>query len=82
MGKQQLRDALGAAEMDAPTPLADADRLCALVAASSGRVTDLEAFQVQRARGRCHTCDLDGQPVNVPDLAAAAASWPEFAAVA
>ncbi len=29
MDKQQLRDALGAAVTDAPTPLAAADRLCA-----------------------------------------------------
>ncbi len=61
-----------------------ADRRGALhvVAVSSERVADLEAFQAQRAQGPCHTCYLDGQPVNVPDLAAAAAQWPEFAAVA
>ncbi len=53
-----------------------------VVAASSERVADLEAFQAQREQGPCHTCYLDGQAVNVPDLAAAAARWPEFAAVA
>ena len=61
-----------------------ADPLGALhvVAASSERVADLEAFQAQRAQGPCHTCYLDGQPVNVPDLAAVAERWPDFAAVA
>lgn len=62
--------------------LADARGGLHVVAASSERVADLEAFQAQRAQGPCHTCYLDGQPVNVPDLAAAAARWPEFAAVA
>ena len=62
--------------------LADSRGALHVVAASSERVADLEAFQAQRAQGPCHTCYLDGQPVNVPDLAAAAARWPEFAAVA
>ena len=62
--------------------LADARGSLHVLAASSERVADLEAFQVQRAQGPCHSCYLDGQPVNVPDLAAAAARWPEFAVVA
>lgn len=62
--------------------LADARGSLHVVAASSERVADLEAFQAQRAQGPCHTCYLDGHPVNVPDLAAAADRWPEFAAVA
>ena len=62
--------------------LADSRGALHVVAASSERVADLEAFQAQRAQGPCHTCYLDGQPVNVPDLAAAAAKWPEFAVVA
>ena len=62
--------------------LADARGALHVLAASSERVADLEAFQVQRAQGPCHSCYLDGQPVNVPDLAAAAARWPEFATVA
>jgi len=62
--------------------LADPSGALHVVAASSERVADLEAFQAQRAQGPCHTCYLDGQPVNVPDLAAAATRWPEFAAVA
>lgn len=62
--------------------LADAKGALHVVAASSERVADLEAFQAQRAQGPCHTCYLDGQAVNVPDLAAAAERWPAFAAVA
>jgi len=62
--------------------LADPRGALHVVAASSERVADLEAFQAQRAQGPCHTCYLDGQAVNVPDLAAAAGRWPEFAAVA
>lgn len=62
--------------------LADPRGALHVVAASSERVAHLEAFQAQRAQGPCHTCYLDGQPVNVPDLAAAAARWPDFAAVA
>lgn len=62
--------------------LADPRGALHVVAASSERVADLEAFQAQRAQGPCHTCYLDGRPVNVPDLAAAAAQWPDFAAVA
>lgn len=62
--------------------LADQPGALHVVAASSERVADLEAFQAQRAQGPCHTCYLDGQPVNVPDLAAAAERWPDFAAVA
>ncbi len=62
--------------------LADARGTLHVVAASSERAADLEAFQAQRAQGPCHTCYLDGRPVNVPDLAAAAERWPEFAAAA
>jgi transcriptional regulator with GAF, ATPase, and Fis domain len=62
--------------------LADPRGALHVVAASSDRAADLEAFQVQRAQGPCQTCYLDGQPVNVPDLAAVADTWPEFAAVA
>ena len=62
--------------------LADKRGALHVVAASSEGVADLEAFQAQRAQGPCHTCYLDGQAVNVPDLAAAAQKWPDFAAVA
>ncbi len=61
-----------------------ADRRGALhvVATSSERVADLEAFQAQRGQGPCHDCYLDNRPVHVPDLAAAAQRWPGFAALA
>jgi transcriptional regulator with GAF, ATPase, and Fis domain len=62
--------------------LADPRGALHVVAASSERIADLEAFQAQRGEGPCHTCYLDGQPVNVPDLEAAAARWPNFAPVA
>lgn len=62
--------------------LADQRGALHVVAASSERIADLEAFQAQRAQGPCHTCYLDGKPVNVPDLAAVAQRWPDFAAVA
>ena len=49
-----------------------ADRRGALhvVAASSERAADLEAFQAQRGQGPCHDCYNDGRPVLVPDVAA------------
>lgn len=62
--------------------LADSRGALHVVAASSDRIADLEAFQAQRAQGPCQTCYLDGQPVNVPDLAAVAQRWPAFAEVA
>ncbi len=62
--------------------LANSQGVLHVVAASSERVADLEAFQAQRQQGPCHTCFMDGQPVDVPDLAAVAARWPDFAAVA
>jgi len=62
--------------------LADPRGALHVVAASSERVGHLEAFQAQREQGPCHTCYLEGHPVNVPDLAAVATRWPDFAAVA
>ena len=62
--------------------LADPRGALHVLAASSDRIADLEAFQAQRAQGPCHTCYLDGRPVDVPDLAAAAAQWPDFAEAA
>lgn len=61
-----------------------ADRRGALhvLAASSERAADLEAFQVQRAEGPCHDCYNDGRPVSVSDVAAAADRWPAFVPVA
>jgi len=62
--------------------LADRRGVLHVLATSSVRVADLEAFQAQRGQGPCHDCYLDGQAVNVPDLAAEAHRWPEFAALA
>jgi GAF domain-containing protein len=61
-----------------------ADRRGALhvLAASSERAADLEAFQAQRAQGPCHDCYQDGRSVSVPDVAAAADRWPDFVPVA
>ncbi|GAC1609295.1 MAG: GAF and ANTAR domain-containing protein [Mycobacteriales bacterium] len=61
-----------------------ADRRGALhvLAASSERAADLEAFQVQRGQGPCHDCYSDGRPVVVPDVADQAARWPAFVPVA
>lgn len=59
--------------------LADRRGTLHVLAASSDRIADLEAFQVQRRQGPCQTCYLEGQPVSVPDLEAAAARWPLFA---
>lgn len=61
-----------------------ADRRGALhvLAASSERAADLEAFQVQRAQGPCHDCYQDGRPVSVPEVAAATDRWPDFVPVA
>jgi GAF domain-containing protein len=58
--------------------LADPRGSLHVVAASSERTEDLEAFQVQRSQGPCHDCYSDGRPVLVADLAAAAERWPEF----
>lgn len=61
-----------------------ADRRGALhvVAASSERAADLEAFQAQREQGPCHDCYRDGRPVLVPDVTATADRWPGFVPVA
>ncbi|HUR52209.1 MAG TPA: GAF and ANTAR domain-containing protein [Mycobacteriales bacterium] len=58
--------------------LADPRGSLHVVAASSERTEDLEAFQVQRSQGPCHDCYNDGLPVLVADLARAADRWPEF----
>ena len=61
-----------------------ADRRSALhvVAASSQRAADLEAFQAQRAEGPCHDCYNDGRPVLIPDVSTTAERWPAFAPAA
>ncbi len=58
--------------------LADPRGSLHVMAASSERTEDLEAFQVQRSEGPCHDCYSDGRPVLVPDLAASVDRWPAF----
>lgn len=62
--------------------LADRRGMLHVLAASSERAADLEAFQVQRMQGPCHDCYSDGRPVLVADVAAAATRWPAFVPVA
>lgn len=61
-----------------------ADRRGALhvIAASSERAADLEAFQAQRGQGPCHDCYSDGRPVSVPDVTTTSDRWPGFVPVA
>ncbi|MBW3639199.1 MAG: GAF and ANTAR domain-containing protein [Actinobacteria bacterium] len=58
--------------------LADPHGTLHVLAASSERTRELELFQVQRAEGPCLDSYLEGEPVLVPDLAAATARWPRF----
>jgi GAF domain-containing protein len=62
--------------------LADRRGTLHVLAASSERAADLEAFQAQRGQGPCHDCYQDGRPVSVPDIAAEASRWPAFVPVA
>lgn len=58
--------------------LADDRGVLHVMAASSERTRELEAFQVQRADGPCRDSFLSGEPVAVPDLQAATDRWPLF----
>ncbi len=62
--------------------LADRRGTLHVVAASSERAADLEAFQAQRGQGPCHDAYSEGRPVLVPDVAAATDRWPAFVPVA
>ncbi|WP_236700449.1 GAF and ANTAR domain-containing protein [Allosalinactinospora lopnorensis] len=59
--------------------LADERNTLHIVAASSERTRLLELFQLQNHQGPCLDCFDSGEPVRVPDLAAAAERWPVFA---
>jgi transcriptional regulator with GAF, ATPase, and Fis domain len=62
--------------------LADPRGELRVVAASSDAAQMLELFQLQNDQGPCLDCFRAGQPVDAPDLAAAAQRWPRFAAAA
>ena len=62
--------------------LADQRGVLHLIAASSERTHDLEAFQLQRQEGPCLDCYHTGQPVTVPNLADEEQRWPQFSPAA
>lgn len=62
--------------------LADPLGVLHVLAASSESTQHLESFQVQRDEGPCLECFSTGAPVNVPDLEAEHARWPQFVAAA
>ena len=58
--------------------LADQRGILHLIAASSERTHDLEAFQLQRQEGPCLDCYHTGHPVIVANLAEEVPRWPQF----
>ncbi len=62
--------------------LADPRGELRVIAASSEAARLLELFQLQSDQGPCLDCYRGGQPVQIPDMAAAAGRWPRFAAAA
>lgn len=58
--------------------LADARGTLHVMAASSERTRQLEAFQLQREQGPCRDCFLTGVAVNVADLSREVLRWPLF----
>jgi transcriptional regulator with GAF, ATPase, and Fis domain len=53
-----------------------------VIAASSEAARLLELFQLQSDQGPCLDCYRTGQPVHIPDMAAAAERWPRFTVAA
>jgi transcriptional regulator with GAF, ATPase, and Fis domain len=62
--------------------LADPRGELRVIAASSEAARLLELFQLQSDQGPCLDCYRAGEPVQIPDMAAAAERWPRFAAAA
>ena len=62
--------------------LLDQQRRLRLVASSSERAEELEAFQVQADEGPCLDCARSRTPVAVPDLETARGRWPRFCSAA
>jgi len=58
--------------------LVDPSGVLHVMAASSEKTRNLELFQLQRDQGPCLDCFKSGEPVIVPDLAAAFERWPTF----
>jgi transcriptional regulator with GAF, ATPase, and Fis domain len=67
---------------EAGVVLTDHTGTLTVVAATSEQARFLELFQLQRQSGPCLESVRRGEPVDAPDLAARAASWPDFAAYA
>jgi transcriptional regulator with GAF, ATPase, and Fis domain len=62
--------------------LADPRGELRVIAASSEAARLLELFQLQSDQGPCLDCYRTGQPVQIPDMAAAAERWPRFTVAA
>ena len=60
--------------------LADAQATLRVVASTNEQTEWMELLQLQAHEGPCVECFHTGAPVNVADLAAAAARWPTFVA--
>jgi len=62
--------------------LADADGQLDVLASTSERTELLEVLQIRTGRGPCFDCYTTGQPQTIPDVAAQAERWPQFAPLA
>lgn len=62
--------------------LAGPDDQLRLMAATSHQTHDLELLQLQRDEGPCLDCHATGGHIDVPDLSAEMARWPQFVAAA
>ena len=60
--------------------LADAQATLRVVASTNEQTEWMELLQLQADEGPCVECFRTGAPVNVADLADAAARWPRFVA--